>query len=460
MRTFANWKLFLLLGFIILFLQACTEEVSQPAATQYSPEQASQLSTKVLLNEEANVDSVEVASQALGVWRKYSQWQPTLLLLSNDPMLLPVPDEVWPDAARVIAMADEAALSSAVAPESSDPLLLPIMTLDVALRSGWFGEVAWAVPLRDLTDHLNPIDVGQQLLEKRLVDKQEAASLAKVEEVIQGKIREIPFKIGALSELSNLQSPIIVHIDQGYFQQLYKNEIATPLLTVVLQTLQLLSDMNLPVLAVTFSNGNLSERIALDVRFLKDVLSEVISRPELLEQPLSKKWQRQADVLYLQNFFEKERVKEIAEKMLSDDPESAYVYFTLYRVYAENKLGTEALDALAQAVALDKVYAMEYLALSKMAFDKGRPDEAMRMLGLANEAFPDNPKIRLQMAQLATEMGDKKTALHLVEQLQQLEWSPVYYQGMVEYLDDFAAFLKGEQQQSPAQDPRRQRILK
>jgi predicted Zn-dependent protease len=74
-----------------------------------------------------------------------------------------------------------------------------------------------------------------------------------------------------------------------------------------------------------------------------------------------------------------------------------------------------------------------------MAYEKNRPDEALRMLSLANRTFPDDPFIKLRMVQLAQELGDLKTAVHLLKQLQELSWSEIYYPDMPSLLENMLA---------------------
>ena len=449
---------------VALLMIGCPQEESPgPVAGPLIPTQARDPKPSLLLQETVPLQRFELAGQALSVWRQYSSRKPTLLLLSNDPMLLRTPDEVWPEVARVVALGDVAALKRAVTTEGSSPLLLPAMTVDAALRSGWFGSLVWSLPLTDLVQGLDLANLSKQLLDNRLLNDQEVATLNLSNHVIKGQVRDTPLLMGALSHLPEISEPVILHIDQSYFQKLYKNEIATPLIPLVIETLKILRDKKIPVLAVTFDYGNLAERISLDVRFLGEIIAELVVRPESLDEPLLKNWQRQGDILYLNNFFQKGKVMEAALAMESEAPDSAWVKFALYRAAAGNQQGNEALRYLAEAVDRDNAYALEYLSLSKMAYDKGRPDEAMRMLTLAGKALPDNPFIKLDMAQLALNMEDKKTALHLVEPLQQLEWSTVYFPEMPSYLASFAAFLKGEDVPAPQKstnDPRRQRILK
>jgi hypothetical protein len=426
---------------LMLIMLPDNEERAQPAGSLPGAEQL----PATFLNEPMTLHVAEYPAEVLAVWRRYAEVHPTLLLLSSDAMLTEVPESLRPEVAGLIASAPVETLARRSAPHGPDPLLLPVMTVDAALRAGWLGELALALPLRDVDQELSAEALGERLLEKGAASAAEVESLQVDDHRLRGAVRGVPLVAAILPTLPPLAGPVIIHIDLSYFQQLYKNEVATPLIPLVLATLTTLRELRLETLAVTFSYGNREQRVALDVRFVGEILGRLIERPEMIDQPLPVNWRRQGEILALANFFQKDRIREIALAMDRDAPGSAWVKFDLYRSAAEHHEGSSALGYLAEAVALDGNYALEYSTLAGMAYEKGRPDEALRMLKLAAESFPDNPQLRLEMAQLAAELGDGESAQHLVEQLRELPWSPVFFAGMPAYLDGFAEALKSRE---------------
>ncbi len=429
-----------------------------------------------LLNEPTRVHRFESTAEALSVWRQFVDQRPTLLLLSNNPHLKPTPEEFSKQISILINNANAKSLALVATDRNPAPLMLPGMAIDAALQHGWFQELAWALPLRDPAQELSLEKFREQFAASGIAQEEETASLALTERSVHGVLRNTAFSAAALPLLQDLPQPVIVHIDLGYFQPIYKNEISTPLFDIILNTLKTLKKMQLQTLAVTFSYGHLDSQIALDVRFLGDILVYLIEDPTRLDQPIPINWQRQRDALYLANFFQKEKVQELYQAQEQDAPEAAWVQFNLYGAAAENKQGGKALDYLAQAVGLDPMFAIEYLELSTLAYERKRPDEAFRMLTLASEAFPNDPFIKLQMVQLAQELGDKEAALHLLAQLRNLQWSEFYYPQMDEYLTGLTEFVQngevpaqataeqsaeGEAPASPEKtsEPARQRIL-
>ena len=433
------------------FLLVSVAFVQQALATDVKQEEKVVIS-KVFLRETMPLYRVELASEALSVWRQYASSDTTLILLSNDPMLSPVPGELVAKVSSFVLGASQTDIAQQSSPQNSAVTFLPNMTVDIATRAGWFGQIVWLIPEQNKEQELSVERLQGQFLEAGLASDQEVKSFKADGQRIVGEIRNSSWTIQNSVDLPELKGPVILHIDQSYFAKLYKNEVATPLMPLVINVLNSLRT-DLQVKAVTFSYGNLDHRVSLDVRFIGDLLAGFIERPDIFEKPVASGWRYQSDILYLQNFFKTEEILKLAKEMENKRPESAWVKFSLYRAAQMNKLGTEALKYLSEAVNRDKAYALEYESLSDLAYEKGRPKEALRMLGLAANAFPGNFGIKLKMAKLSAELGDKTTALHLVEQLRGLSWSPVYFPDMPEYLKGFKVFLEKEDEPQPKKNP-------
>ena len=411
------------------------------AGAEIAPAYDVVLTATTLLNEPTPVYRFETTAEALSVWRQAAE-RPTLLLLSNNPHLQTVPEELRKQVSILINKADAADLAMATTDRNSDPLLLPGMAVDAALRSNLFQKLIWVLPLRDPGQELSLEKFTDQLAKSGLANEQEKATLSLAEGAFNGTLRDTAFTATALPLLQDPAQPVIVHIDLSYFQPLYKNEIATPLLDIVFNTLAALKKMHLQTLAVTFSYGHLDSQISLNVRFLGDIIAYLIEDPTRLDQPIPVNWQRQRDALYLSNFFKKEEVRKLYEAQDKDAPGEAWIKFNLYRSAAEHKEGKKALDYLAEAVSLDSLYALEYTELSNVAYEKGRPDVALHMLTLASETFSHDPFIKLQMAQIAHELGENEKATQLLNQLRNLNWSEFYYPQTPQYLAELEEFVQ------------------
>jgi hypothetical protein len=225
---------------LVLLVSGCNrneEDVTKANRLQAPIQNAEQLS-KLFLLEPLQLHRVEVASEALSVWRQYSAQNPTLLLMSNNPMLTPVPEALRAETASMLNSDTQAEIAERSSLRRSDPLMLPVMTVDAALRNGWFDKLLWALPMRDASLELSQEKFSQQLQESGIATEDELSTVAVTDNQVKGILRGMPFVAVALANIPEITSPAIVHFDQSYFQKMYKNEISTPIFPLVYETLK------------------------------------------------------------------------------------------------------------------------------------------------------------------------------------------------------------------------------
>lgn len=405
-----------------------------PTLAAQAPPQA--VRTSRFLKDPLTPELVEYPTAALPVWRQYREVRPTLVLLSNDPCLQPVPAALKGEVGRLIATGSTESLRSRTRPWAPDPLLMPSMAVDAALQGGFFGKVIWVLPTEAAREKLSTEAFKRQLLEFGAIDEKEAASLKLKDGIFSATIRGVPWAAVPISEFKGIKEPAVIHIDLSFLKPLYRNEIKTPLHPLVGNVFRTLQGAKLQTCAVTISLSQMSRQVPLDTRFLGPTMAALVSKPAILDGKLPLSWDRRGQIFYLQNFFEKERVSKLALAMEKDDPKDPSVHYTLYQSYREMKDGDKALAALDRAVALDKAYALEYVELTEVAKSKGRPDEALRMFALAEKALPDNPFITLEKARFLISVGKGKEALPLIARLKNVPWSPVYQPQMPQLLKE------------------------
>lgn len=450
-----RWMFLLSLFFL---LSACDSPIdkARPAASLLNSSKQGQLTikpemptfspltAKELLKESIPVARFETTEEALSVWRGAKDLHPALLLFSNNPHLQPIPEKLRRQAADLISNADPAQLAMETTDRSSNPLLLAGMAVDAALRNSWFSELIWCYPRMETAQGLDLQQFKEQFITAGFADKREADTLSLTDETFSGTLRGVPFIATDLASVEPFKQPVIVHIDLGYFQPLYKNEVSTPLLDLVYKTLTTIKSKQLQVLAVTFSYGHIDDKISLGVRFVGDIISYLVEDPARLDQSMPINWRRQRDALYLDNFFQKEQIRGLFLKQELDAPNEAWIKYNLYRSVKSLKEEGLAMDYLEQAVALDPVYAIEYLELSALAYNQNDPNDARTLLDHAARAFPEDVFIELQLAQLDNETGKADEALKRLEKLRRLPWSTTYYAQVPEYLEELKATVKSD----------------
>lgn len=439
-----HFFLLCLLTLLALSLFGC----QQQEQTEATPKIAAPAPLKQLplLKQPVEPVIVELPGEAVPTWRQSRAAKPTLLLLSADPFLRPMPEVLETEIRQLVDSGSAKSWQQKATPQVADPLLMPQMTVTAALKAGLFSELVWVIPTAEPLEKLSVETFAKQLSDYGAISPEEATAITFIDGVFSGTVYGTPFRAAPLAQLPALDGPLVMHIDVSYFQPLYKGEIKTPLFPLIHDTLATLREKQLKVETVTLSRSNLDGRLPLEVRFVGDAVADLIRTPELLDQNVPANWKRRADALYLSNFFQKEKVRELHLAMEQEAPQDASVKYDLYQTARMFKEGDRALEYLRQAVSLDPVYGLEYMNLASMAVEKNRPDEALRMVDLAMRTFPGFPFIRMEKARYLIDLKEFQRARGIIDDLQTFEHSAVYYPRLPEIL---AEMKKAAQEGGP-----------
>ncbi len=395
---------------------------------------APEIKPEALFHEPVNAILVETATAALPIWRKYAPIKPALILFSNDPFLEPIPTELEDQAIEMVRNGSADQIKTRAVDITPNPLLLHRMAVDAAIKADFFSEIIWVLPSKDDAP-LPPLeDFRQSMVEAGLISQTEAATLTKQGGSFSGSFRGMPVMIGNLSAIPLPKNPAWIHFDLSFFKPLYKNEVSTPLYPLIFDAFRKIRSAKLISIGATISSSNLGGPLSLKIRFIGRDLAHLIANPESLDASLPELQARRAQNLYLEQFMKKDEILKNCLAMEELAPDDATVKFDLYNVRRTHKQGELALESLDQAVALDPVYALEYIELANTAVEKQRPDAALKLLGKARAIFPGNPLILMQDANLQGKLGHRDAAMALIQELKDLPWSKVYDKNMPEHL--------------------------
>jgi len=373
-----------------------------------------------------NVEVVETTADALTTWREYSDVKPTLVIFSTKT-LMPVPADVRDDLSELLDTADKDEVRALTArPSRPDTLLRPEMAVAAGLLEGYFSQVVWVVSVQEKSEL--QFEGFMELFRQRAEAWGANFETFGVESGhIAGTLAGVPVEVVTVEQLPDLAGPIVFHFDASYLLPLYKGEIKTPIFDLLRSQAEMLAARDYQAWAATVSRDTLTGDVPLDARFFADEMARFIAKPEMLKVTTEDEqlW-RQA--LYLVNFFKSEMIYEDYQKLKKLRPQDAAVLFGEYKVLRDLHQPDQALHSLAQAVALDPVYAYEYLALADLAMEKQLVDKALKQIDQAIAALPDEPFIQLRKAQLLLSVGRDDAARPILEKLRDLPWSKRYYQ--------------------------------
>ncbi|MDO3378752.1 tetratricopeptide repeat protein [Geoalkalibacter halelectricus] len=389
------------------------------------PEQAENADPSALL---------EFPTLALPHWRALQGEDATLVLLSQNPFLDPIPPAMQQAALNLTRTADADELRLRAAPDRPDPLLLPSQAVRAALEAEFFTRVVWLLPTTASVESLDLDIFRRQLVETGILSAPEAESLVVIPGGFGLTLAGVPVDALVPEYLPRLSGPLALHVDLSYFQILYRNEVKSPVFELMRQTLADLPLSDWDLRAATLSLGQGEGRVSADMRFLGHRLARIFAEPDMLQRPPPRPWHEHGDILYLATFLEMDRVLDAAREAAARWEEDAPLQFELYRALRTRRAGSEALDTLGRVVALDPGYAVEYLNLAALARTRELPDQELRMLKLSAAQDPRNPFPLLRMAEIHLDLGQTAAAEKLLTELAALPWSVEYYPWIPPYI--------------------------
>jgi hypothetical protein len=446
-------KTLFLLTVLLLAIPGCESDRGQDALPQTVAAPAPP-PVKRLFIEPVDAALVETATAALPVWRQHIAQRPTLLILSNNPFLQTIPGPLQEEAARLVRVAEPLEFERKAVLHSASPVLMPSMAVSAALRNEFFERVIWVLPIPPDSPMPTPEVIRSQLVRNGDISEAEAETLTSDGDTLSGRFRDIPWTICRLEALPSLEGEdIILHIDLSYFSGLYKNEVSTPLYSLLARVGREVRERKWPALDATISMSNLSGHISLKTRFLGKDVASLLEHPDILDaEEMPRLWRLRSRALYLDNLFQPEKSLETYLELEQHYPESPSVKYGLFDMYGQQKEAGKALQRLEEAVALDRIYALEYLDLAERALEHGRVQASMDMLDKAAAAFPEDPFITLKKIALYRQTGGMALASGLITELRKLPWSEVYDPDMPEFLATLAAEAKEAKASSPSKN--------
>ncbi len=423
--------------FILLLITLLTANFATAAETPQGQAPAIKSETVTRIMQESIVPNrFELPSQAPQIWRKYKQQKPALILFSEHPFLQQIPPQLQTRINNLMeeGTADDFYRHASI--QRCDPLLLPMQTLNAALSQQYFSEIIWYFPFRQKLTDISIDDFRTQMTTAGFLNTAEADKLKIIEEgVIEGDVQGVPLRIiHPLAFLPEIDRPALLHIDLGYFRGLYINEISTPAYDLLQETVELLRDSQWNTLGVTLSTSTEGGNYSLATRFLIADLARLLTNPALLDDKMPVSWKNRKEAMFNQNFFQESKARKLIQLNATKFPNDPTVQFDTYQLLVQAGDNQAAFVQLDKAVALDPGYAEEYLALAESGKKEGWHDQTLIFLDKAAKAYPQNPFILLQKADLLISLKRNTEAKQIYTQLQNKSWSKFFYPTIPEEL--------------------------
>jgi tetratricopeptide (TPR) repeat protein len=268
----------------------------------------------------------------------------------------------------------------------------------------------------------------KQVTEAGFMTEEEGQTLKLSDGTYTGSVRGIPFRGVHPKALPEIDKPMILHVDLGYFKGIYQGEVKTRIYNQLLNTALAMNETGWTPELITLSYSTMEGTFSLDVRFLITNFAEMLRDPTLLDGTMPEPWALRSEALYSVNFFLESKVQEYYEQAAAKYPEDASAQYDLYRhMFFEQRRVEEALAILDKAVALDRGYAAAYMELALLAGKDNNMPAALDLLNRAAPLVPENPMVDLYRAQFMIQSGQQEQAMPIVKRLQTLPWSKHYH---------------------------------
>lgn len=406
---------------------------SPPQSTSPSP--AAVISPKkVLFKENLSPVIVEEQANALTHWREFREQKPVLLVFSAK-VIRPIPEPLKGEVDQLIVSGAPEELNRRIGRPAPDRLLAADMGVAAALRQGYFSRIIWVAPLEEGAVLLPLAQFKENYRQVAGGWGDEIDSFREVGEgTFTGTLAGIPVDVVTIAQLPKIVEPMIVHIDAGFFASTYSNQVKTPLYTTMKAHFEKIAARSYHPLQVTVSHDNLDYEIPLAMRFLGNEISAFVANPTLLVHAAATMKLR-GEMMYLDSFFQPEMIEQKARELVQREGSNADNHYSLYRALRQAKKLDQGLASLEQAIALDPVYADEYIELVNHAAEKKQGEAALAMLDSAIRALPGNPLVKLRKAQLLIDLGRGQEAGVILRDLKRLPWSDIYYPRIQQNID-------------------------
>jgi len=405
--------------------------------------------TYALFEEPVESARYEVPSSALATWRGFASRKPALLLFSKHPFLDPLADNLREDVRALLSNGTAEDINRRGRLRAADPVFFPPNTVSAAIEGRLISELVYVYPTSRPVAEFSLPDFQRRALGAGFLTEAEALALTLQDGVISGTVRGIPFRCVHPEALPKIDAPVLVHIDLGYFESLYANDIKTPVYGLIYDLSKALRAAAYPVLAVSLSYSNQETGFSLDSRFIISDLAELLRHPEWLTQEVPASWTLRSQALFASTMFAESTSLELTAEAAQINPDDPAALYHQALVLFRQEQPDEAFVLLDQAVALDAGYALAYIDLAETGLESGQWEKALELLGKAAQHFPDDPFIRMRQADILIRHDRGQEALPLLRDLRQLPWSPVHYYGIPGYLKEMQAAAEGQTGKTP-----------
>lgn len=221
--------------------------------------------------------------------------------------------------------------------------------------------------------------------------------------IVRGRRDFTRYRLGPLSLSGEWPKGPCVVVDTGFFLPLYKDEIRTPMIPLVMRLAATLHQAGVTPAEVRIVDRKEAQDFPLEFGFLAGLLRDLFASPESFRENVPRSWSLLSEARHDVTLFQPEAAAERLEKILADpDPDPGIRYLAASLRFRNGDTGG-GLEYLEKAVRADAGFARGYSEHAMRLWKDGRADEAETVLRAGRRVLPGDGRLAIHLALLLAE---------------------------------------------------------
>ncbi len=198
--------------------------------------------------------------------------------------------------------------------------------------------------------------------------------------------------------------PVLV-VDAGFFLPLYKDEVRTPMVRLVMKLVATLRTASIRWNSAWIVNRNSDRKFTLEFGYLTDLLREVLSDPDSFRDRIPERWERLDRAQSLAFFSQNEEAAREYRRLCEKGCPAAVRYQAAMLSFREEGDFREGIRHLEEAAKQDKAYSRGFLVQGAFFWNRGDLPAAEQVLRAGRKLFPDDALMTVGFARNLAEQA-------------------------------------------------------
>lgn len=198
--------------------------------------------------------------------------------------------------------------------------------------------------------------------------------------------------------------PVLV-VDAGFFIPLYKDEVRTPMVPLVMKLVATLRNASVRWDSARIINRNSDPNFPLEFGYISELLREVLSDPEAFRDEIPERWALLDRAQYLAFFGQEEEAMREYGTLVGMGSPAAVRYQAATLAFRGEGNFRDGIRYLEEAAKKDKAYSRGFLVQGTVFWDRGDLPAAEQILRAGLKIFPGDERMKIGLARNLAEQA-------------------------------------------------------